>query len=181
MNNLLALGIELDDESMAKVTERIIQLGDKKEIVTLDELPYIISDVLKNGMEDNDIQMLNYSFSLVDGLRPNATVKIAIKGEIYQQASVGDGQYHAFSKAMYKIYKKLDKPTPELLDYAVVIPPGGRTDAFVQTIITWKFEGKTFKTRGLDVDQTVAAIKATMKMLNLLESGNIPSIRYIEL
>ena len=181
MNNLLALGIELDDESMAKVTERIIQLGDKKEIVTLEELPYIISDVLKNGMEDNDIQMLNYSFSLVDGLRPNATVKIAIKGEIYQQAAVGDGQYHAFSKAMYKIYKKLDKPTPELLDYAVVIPPGGRTDAFVQTIITWKFEGKTFKTRGLDVDQTVAAIKATMKMLNLLESGNIPSIRYIEL
>lgn len=181
MNNLLALGIELDDESMAKVTTRIIQLGDKKEIVTLDELPYIISDVLKNGMEDNDIQMLNYSFALAEGLRPSATVKISIKGEIYQQSSVGDGQYHAFSKAMYKIYKLLNKPTPELLDYAVVIPPGGRTDAFVQTIITWKFEGKTFKTRGLDVDQTVAAIKATMKMLNMIESGNIPSIRYIEL
>ena len=67
------------------------------------------------------------------------------------------------------------------MDYAVVIPPGGRTDAFVQTIITWKFEGKTFKTRALDVDQTVAAVKATMKMLNMVESGNIPSIRYIEL
>ena len=181
MNNLLTLGIELDDESMIKVTARIIELGDKKEIVTLDELPYIISDVLKNGMEDNDIQMLNYSFSLVDGLRPNATVKISIKGEVYQQTSAGDGQYHAFSKAMYKIYKQLDKPTPELLDYSVVIPPGGRTDAFVQTIITWKFEGKTFKTRGLDVDQTVAAIKATMKMLNMIETGNIPAIRYIEL
>ena len=181
MNNLLALGIELDDESMTKVTARIIELGDKKEIVTLDELPYIISDVLKNGMEDNVIQMLNYSFALADGLRPTASVKISINGEVYQQSSVGDGQYHAFSKAMYKIYKLLEKPTPELLDYTVVIPPGGRTDAFVQTIITWKFDGKTFKTRGLDIDQTVAAVKATMKMLNMIESANIPSIRYIEL
>ncbi len=181
MNNLMTLGIELDDESMTKVTARIIELGDKKEIVTLDELPYIISDVLKNGIEDNVIQMLNYSFALADGLRPSATVKISIAGEVYQQTAVGDGQYHAFSKAMYKIYKKLDKPTPELLDYIVVIPPGGRTDAFVQTIITWKFDGKTFKTRGLDVDQTVAAVKATMKMLNMIESGNIPSLRYIEL
>ncbi len=181
MNNLLALGIELDDESMAKVTKRIIELGDKKEIVTLDELPYIISDVMKNSLDDTEIEMLNYSFSLAEGLRPTATVKISIKGDVYQQSSAGDGQYHAFSKAMYKIYKKLDKPTPELLDYTVVIPPGGRTDAFVQTIITWKFDGKTFKTRGLDIDQTVAAVKATMKMLNLIESGNIPSIRYIEL
>lgn len=180
-NNLETLGIELDDESMAKVTARIIELGDKKEIVTPDELPYIISDVLKNGVEDADIMMLNYSFALVDGLRPTATVKISVKGEVYQQSSDGDGQYHAFSKALYKIYKKLNKPTPELLDYSVVIPPGGRTDAFVQTIITWKFNGKTFKTRGLDVDQTVAAIKATMKMLNMIESGNIPSIRFIEL
>ncbi|MDD2477243.1 MAG: alpha-isopropylmalate synthase regulatory domain-containing protein, partial [Dysgonamonadaceae bacterium] len=129
LNNLNALGIELDDESMAKVTARIIELGDKKEIVSQEELPYIISDVLKNGMENPDIQMLNYSFSLADGLRPTATVKISIKGEVYQQSSVGDGQYHAFSKAMYKIYKLLNKPTPELLDYAVVIPPGGRTDA----------------------------------------------------
>ena len=181
MNNLKTLGIELDDESMAKVTTRIIELGDKKQIVSPDELPYIISDVLKNGVEDADIQMLNYSFSLADGLRPSATVKISIKGEVYQQSAAGDGQYHAFSKALYKIYRKLNKPTPELLDYTVVIPPGGRTDAFVQTIITWKYEGKSFKTRGLDIDQTVAAVKATIKMLNMIESGNIPSIRFIEL
>ena len=181
INNLKALGIELDDESMERVTSRIIELGDKKEIVTLDELPYIVSDILKNGVKHKDIKMLNYSFSLANGLRPTATVKISIKGAIYQQTAAGDGQYHAFSKAMYKIYTLLGKPTPELLDYSVVIPPGGRTDAFVQTIITWKFDGKTFKTRGLDVDQTVAAVKATMKMLNMIETGNIPSIRYIEL
>lgn len=174
--NLEALGIEIDDESMKKVTERIIQLGDKKEVVTQDELPYIISDVLKNGEDEVDIKMLNYSLNITDGLRPTATVKISIKNEIYEQTAVGDGQYHAFSKAMYKIYKSLKKPIPELLDYVVVIPPGGQTDALVQTIITWRFEDKTFRTKGLSADQTIAAIKATMKMLNMIESGNIPKM-----
>jgi D-citramalate synthase len=181
IKNLEALGIELDDEATRKVTERIIELGDHKEIVSPDELPYIISDVLKNGVENQDIQMLNYSLTLTDGLRPTATVKISIKGEVHQETAAGEGQYHAFSKAMYKIYRKLNKPTPELTDYVVVIPPGGRTNAYVQTVITWRFDDKVFKTRALDVDQTVAAIKATMKMLNMIESGNIPNMNYMRL
>lgn len=181
IKNLEALGMELDDETTRKVTARIIDLADRKEVVNLDELPYIVSDILKNGSENKEIEMINYSLSLSEGLRPTATVKISIRGEIYQQTAAGEGQYHAFSKAMYKIYKSLNKPTPELLDYVVVIPPGGRTNAYVQTIITWKFDGKVFKTRALDVDQTVAAIKATMKMLNMIESDNIPKMDPIQL
>ncbi len=181
LKNLEALGIEVDDESAKKVTARIIELGDKKELVSPDELPYIVSDILKNGIDNQEIQILNYSLNLTDGMRPTATVKISIRGEVYQQSAAGDGQYHAFSKAMYKIYKSLDKPTPELIDYVVVIPPGGKTNAYVQTIITWKYDGKVFKTRGLDVDQTAAAINATIKMLNMIEKGNIPTIRYMEL
>ncbi len=181
LKNLEALGIEVDDEAAKKVTARIIELGDKKELVSPDELPYIVSDILKNGIDNQEIQILNYSLNLTDGMRPTATVKISIRGEVYQQSATGDGQYHAFSKAMYKIYKSLNKPTPDLLDYVVVIPPGGKTNAYVQTIITWRFDGKVFKTRGLDVDQTAAAIKATIKMLNMIEKGNIPVIRHMEL
>jgi len=176
--NLQQLGIELDDEMMQKVTQRVIELGDHKELVSLDELPYIVSDVLNSEQEEQSIKILNYSLSLTYGLRPMATIKMQINGEIYEQSASGDGQYNAISKAMWKIYKNLNKPTPELLDYVVVIPPGGQTNAIVQTIITWRFDGKTFKTRGLHNDQTVAAMKATMKMLNILESGNIPVINY---
>ena len=153
---------------MQKVTARVIELGDKKELVSLDELPYIVSDVLKNEQESQTVKILNYSLSLSYGLRPVATVQMEIDGKIYEQTAAGDGQYNAVSKAMWKIYKNLNKATPELLDYVVVIPPGGKTDAFVQTIITWKFNDKVFKTRGLDSDQTVAAIKATIKMLNII-------------
>ena len=110
-----------------------------------------------------------------------ATVKIEINGEEYEESASGDGQYNAISKALWKIYKGLNKPTAELIDYVVVIPPGGQTDAIVQTIITWRINEKIFKTRGLDGDQTVAAIKATMKMLNIIESGNVPIINYAQL
>ncbi|MDP4239215.1 MAG: alpha-isopropylmalate synthase regulatory domain-containing protein [Bacteroidota bacterium] len=169
LKNLQQLGIELDDDMMQRVTDRVIELGDKKEMVSLDELPYIVSDVLKNDQEEQNIKMLNYSLSLTYGLRPMATVKMEVNGGVYEQSASGDGQYNAVSKAMWKIYKSLNKPTPELLDYVVVIPPGGQTNAFVQTIITWRFNEKVFKTRGLDGDQTVAAIKATIKMLNIID------------
>ena len=169
LKNLQHLGIELDNEMMQKVTQRVIELGDKKELISMDELPYIVSDVIKNDQANKLIRILNYSLSVTSGLRPMANVRMEINGQIYEQAASGDGQYNAISKAMYKIYKKLDKPTPELIDYEVVIPPGGKTDAIVQTIITWNFKGKIFKTRGLNGDQTVAALEATEKMLNIIE------------
>ncbi|MCD7932536.1 MAG: 2-isopropylmalate synthase [Tannerellaceae bacterium] len=170
--NLEALGIDLDDESMRKVTARIIELGDKKEVVTQEDLPYIISDVLKHDTKaDEKIWILNYSLSLTQGLKPLATLKIEIDGMEYQESASGDGQYDAFVRALRKIYANLKRPFPVLANYSVTIPPGGRTDALVQTIITWNLEGTEFKTRGLDADQTEAAIKATIKMLNKIETN----------
>lgn len=167
--NIEALGIELTDAEMAKVTNKVIELGDKKEIITQEDLPYIITDVLKNGEKESRIKIKAFTFVLSKGLRPTATVRIEIDGTEYEQTSPGDGQYHAFTKALWKIYHNLGKPIPSLINYAVIIPPGGRTDALVQTIISWSINGKNFKTRGLDADQTEAAVKATEKMLNIIE------------
>ena len=168
--NLEALSINIDEVSMLKVTKRIIELGDKKQLVTPEELPFIVSDVLKHPLGDQKIKMVNYLLSLTYGIRPVATIKIEIDGEVYQQTAAGDGQYNAFTKALWKIYDTLKKPIPELLDYVVIIPPGGKTDALVHATITWKFKDKVFKTHGLDPDQTEAAIQATIKMLNLIET-----------
>jgi D-citramalate synthase len=167
--NLEALGIELDAESMKKVTKRIIELGDKKEMVTQEDLPYIISDVLRSKSIDEKIKVLNFSLSTAKGLKPVASLRIKIDGREYEETSVGDGQYDAFMRALRKIYKSLNKTIPRLTDYAVSIPPGGKTDALVQTVITWDMGRKEFRTRGLDSDQTVAAIIATIKMLNIIE------------
>ncbi len=169
--NLEALGIELSDDDIKKVTERIISLGDKKEIVTQGDLPFIIADVLKHSTLPSNVRVENYALNLSRGLRPTATVKLVVGDDEFQESAVGDGQFDAFMGAVRSIYhNRLNRSFPTLANYTVNIPPGGKTDALVHTVITWELNGNQFKTRGLDADQTEAAIQATVKMLNLLEA-----------
>ena len=169
--NLEELGLELTPEQTRRVTERITELGDKKEIVTQEDLPFIVSDVLKHDGSEDKVKLISYMVSTAYGLRPGANVKVEINGHQYDGSAVGDGQYDAFVKALRYIYKKhLNRTFPMLANYQVTIPPGGRTDALVQTVISWHYNGGILRTRGLDADQTEAAIKATFKMLNIVES-----------
>jgi D-citramalate synthase len=73
--------------------------------------------------------------------------------------------------ALRKAAKKLKLEVPTLLDFRVRIPPGGRTTALVETVITWKSDNEaegSFATLGLDSDQLAAAVIATEKMLNAI-------------
>jgi D-citramalate synthase len=167
--NLEEFGLFLNPESLTKVTQRVIELGDKKENVTTEDLPFIIADVLGNDQINYKIFIKNYSLSLSYGLKPSANIQVEIDGNLYQETSSGDGQYDAFMKALRIIYDRLGKRYPLLTDYQVSIPPGGKTDALVETVITWDYDGKEFKTKGLDADQTESAIKATERMLNIIE------------
>ena len=169
--NLEELGLELTPEQTRRVTQRITELGDKKEIVTQEDLPFIVSDVLKHDAPEDKVKLVSYVVSTAYGLKPGANIKVEINGKEYEASATGDGQYDAFVKSLRYIYKKyLGRTFPILQNYAVTIPPGGRTDALVQTVITWNDNGKILRTRGLDADQTEAAIKATFKMLNIYEN-----------
>jgi D-citramalate synthase len=170
LKNLEELGVNLDPEAMKKVSQRVIELSDRKENVTAEDLPYIISDVLQSESIDQKIRIRNYALSVAEGLKSVATLSIEIDGKTYQETSSGDGQYDAFMNALQKIYKSVNRILPRLTDYLVTIPPGGKTDALVETVITWTLSEREFRTRGLDSDQTVAAIKATLKMLNIVEN-----------
>ncbi len=165
-NNLQQLGILLSDEDLKKVTQRIIDLGDRKEVVTQADLPYIISDILDSNAIEEKVKIENYVLTHSKDLNPSVTLKVSVNGELFEEHAQGDGQYDAFMNALKKIYKQKKIELPMLTDYAVRIPPGGKSDALCETIITWSHDGKEFKTRGLDSDQTVSAIKATLKMLN---------------
>lgn len=166
--NLQDLGLTLNNDNLKKVTERIIQLGDKKEKVTAEDLPYIISDVLNSTEFKNKIIIKSYILKHTKGLDPSADLEIEIDGKLYKESCTGDGQFDAFMNAIKKIYHTNKINLPLLIDYAVTIPPGSNSDALCETFITWKNKNQEFITRGLDSDQTVSAIKATEKMLNIL-------------
>lgn len=168
--NLQDLGLSLNDDELKKVTQRIIELGDKKQVVSQEDLPYIISDVLHNDTIEKRIVVENYVLGHAKGMKPSTTLQLRVEGVQYEAHAQGDGQFDAFMNALRKLYKTHSKKElPELIDYAVRIPPGSHSDALCETIITWKKnDKKEFVTRGLDSDQAVSAIKATEKMLNII-------------
>ena len=166
--NLQELGLHIKEEDLKKVTKRIIELGDKKERVTAEDLPYIISDVLNSSDFKEKIIIKSYELKHKMGSNPSADVEIEINGNLFKKSGTGDGQFDAFINAVKKIYDINKLNLPLLIDYAVTIPPGSNSDALCETFITWKNNNKEFITRGLDSDQTVSAIKATEKMLNII-------------
>jgi (R)-citramalate synthase len=167
-NNLQQLGIKLSDEDLKKITQRVIELGDKKQLVTQADLPFIINDILDSERVDKKVEINNYVLTHSKDLKPSVTINICVEGETFEEHAQGDGQYDAFVNALKKVYKQKKHELPELIDYSVHIPPGGKSDALCETTITWLLDSREFKTRGLDSDQTVAAIKATEKMLNMI-------------
>jgi len=113
----------------------------------------------------------SYVLTHAKGLMPSTTLAMEIEGESFEANAQGDGQYDAFMNALKKIYAIKKIALPKLVDYAVRIPPGSTSDALCETVITWEYKGKEFTSRGLDSDQTVSAIKATEKMLNMITPG----------
>ncbi|MBT4959788.1 MAG: 2-isopropylmalate synthase, partial [Flavobacteriaceae bacterium] len=166
--NLQDLGLTLNNHDLEKVTNRIIKLGDKKERVTAEDLPYIISDVLNSSELKNKTIIKSYVLKHTKGLDPSADLEIEIDGKLFTESATGDGQFDAFMNAIKKVYHNNELNLPLLIDYAVTIPPGSNSDALCETFITWKNQKKEFVTRGLNSDQTVSAIKATEKMLNII-------------
>ncbi|MBT6169666.1 MAG: 2-isopropylmalate synthase [Flavobacteriaceae bacterium] len=166
--NLQDLGLTLNNHDLKKVTNRIIKLGDKKERVTAEDLPYIISDVLNSSELKNKTIIKSYVLKHTKGLDPSADLEIEIDGKLFTESATGDGQFDAFMNAIKKVYHNNELNLPLLIDYAVTIPPGSNSDALCETFITWKNQKKEFVTRGLNSDQTVSAIKATEKMLNII-------------
>ena len=113
--NLEEFGLSLSPDSLSKVTHRVIELGDKKENVTQEDLPFIIADVLGSDKITYKIFIKNYSLSLSYGLKPFASVQIEIDGHLYQETSSGDGQYDAFMKAVRIYMTSLGNNIPCLL------------------------------------------------------------------
>lgn len=165
-NNLEELGLSLSAEDQKKVLQRIVQLGDSKEVITVDDLPFIIADVLESR-DFNYIQLLNCYISSGLDVESTASIRVNIEGKEYSSSGFGNGGFAAFMDAIGHILKARKFQMPNLLDYEVHIPRGGNTSALTECIITWSGETRELKTRGVDSNQVLAAVKATLRMINI--------------
>jgi D-citramalate synthase len=166
--NLKALGIDLPEEARELVLRRIVELGDKKHTVVPEDLRFIIADVLKTPAEQL-VRVESYRVTVGSSQGPEAAVTLAYRKKRATERATGDGGYDAFMNALKRAAARFRIAVPQLEDYRVRIPPGGKTGALVETVITWKGarDGEeSFTTLGVDSDQLAAAVIATEKMLN---------------
>jgi D-citramalate synthase len=170
--NLERLNITLTPEQKQQLIARIVELGDQKKSVTASDLPFLISEVLQTP-ELRVFEVKDYSVVSNRGLRPTATILVRFRDREIHATGTGDGGYNAFMLALKSIEKQLGFELPRLLDYEVRIPPGGKTDALVETTIKW--EGG-MKTRGVHSDQLAAAIQATEHALNMIALRSAPTL-----
>ena len=165
--NLADLSIDLSAEQKTKLLERIVTLGDQKAIITPEDLPFIIADLLESK-DYSHIELLNCSITSGLNVDSTASIRIRIGDELYKSAGSGNGGFDAFSMAIQAIMQQVDFDYPNLENYQVRIPPGGKTSALTESFITWRQGEQTFRTRGVSSNQVFAGVQATMRMLNKL-------------
>ncbi len=178
--NLERLDISLSEENQRRVLARIVELGDSKKTITIEDLPFIIAEVLEHKDYDH-AELLACTVSSSLDLESTASIKLRLRDEVYTAAGSGNGGFDAFNNALAKVVKRQGLSLPELVDYEVRIPKGGRTDALTECTITWATDQGELKTRGVHANQVFAAIAATIRMLNVLvhrrlaEPGPVPA------
>lgn len=164
--NLERLEVELSEEDQKKVLARIVSLGDSKQTITTDDLPFIIADVLESKSYQH-IKLLNCSLNSGLDLQSTVSLRVEIQGENHQATGAGSGGFDAFIDAISKVLKKYNYQLPELADYEVRIPKGGHANALTECVITWNCGNELRKTRGVHVNQVFSGIMATIKLINI--------------
>ncbi len=164
--NLEALGLSLSPENQEKVLKRIVKIGDSKQSITPDDLPFIIADVMESK-DYHHIKLLGCSITSGLNLESTVSIEVELNGENFKSSGTGNGGFDAFINAISKVLEPQNFELPQLEDYEVRIPRGGKTNALTECIITWS-NGKKLKTRGVHANQVFAAILATLRMINIL-------------
>jgi D-citramalate synthase len=165
LKNIEELGITLSADNLKKVLQKVVTLGDSKETITADDLPFIIADVL----ESNDYQHIRLlDCTINSNFMEASTVQLMvdINGTSFSESGEGNGGYDAFIDALKKILASINFTMPELVDYTVRIPKGGKPGALTECTITWANEGRNLRTRGVHANQVYAAVLATLRMIN---------------
>lgn len=166
--NLEKLDISLSPEDQQKVLDRVISMGDSKQKLTLEDLPFIIADVLESS-EYQHIKMLDCSISSSMHHQSIAQVTFRLNGIEHRAQGLGNGGFDAFINATRQVMLEQENfELPPLTDYEVRIPKGGKTDALTECTTTWRVgQDKTVRTRGVNANQVFAAMQATLRMINI--------------
>jgi D-citramalate synthase len=161
--NCRELGIEITPEQQRALLAKVKELGDQKVTVTQADIILLLNDIL--SAKGDVLELVDYEFAVRKGSPPAVRLQLRRNEEQFVAHAEGDGQYDAFVNALRSVWPDM----PELVDYRIGISRKGTSEALTEATITWRSDGRLFSTRAVDSDQLVAAMNATMRMLNYVE------------
>jgi D-citramalate synthase len=161
--NCKQLGIEITPEQQRALLAKVKELGDQKVTVTQADIILLLHEILST--KESGVRLLDYQFTLRKGAQPSATLHLCVNEQRLKASGVGDGQFDAFMNALRSIRPDM----PELVNYHIGISRKGTSGALTEVTITWSKDGSLFTTRAVNPDQLVAAMNATVRMLNYVE------------
>ncbi|XVL53526.1 alpha-isopropylmalate synthase regulatory domain-containing protein [Methylobacter sp. G7] len=164
--NLEMLELDLSEENQKKVLARIVSLGDSKQTITTDDLPFIIADVLESKNYQH-IKLLNCSITSGLDLESTSSLRVKVNGVMHVASGSGNGGFDAFVDAINKVMQQHNYTLPALADYEIRIPRGGHTSALTECVITWNCGSELRKTRAVHSNQVFAGVLAALKIINM--------------
>jgi len=162
-NKLQEMGYHLSDEEMNKVFLRFKDLADrKKQIFDEDLISLVETEVVFKSVPEY-YRLLDLIVLTGTMVKPNATVKLEVAGEIKSHSAFGDGPIDA----TYKAITDLAKSKCKLLKFAVSSITGG-TEALGEVAVRLEDEGHIVTGQGVDPDIVTASARAYINGLNRL-------------
>jgi (R)-citramalate synthase len=161
--NCKELGIEITPEQQRMLLAKVKELGDNKVTVTQADIILLLHEIF--GQKENGVKLVNYEFALKKGASPSVSLELSCNNRQITAQGEGDGQFDAFIRALRTVWEDM----PELMDYRIAISRKGTSGALTEATITWRRGEVLFTTRAVAPDQLVAAMNATVRMLNYVE------------
>jgi 2-isopropylmalate synthase len=160
-DRLEKLGFKLSKEELDATYHRFLQVADKKQEVFDEDLVAILHDEIHPVTEIYHLEYL-HAYSGTAAI-PTATVRVKVKDEVKEGASVGDGPVDAVCKAISAV----TGTSATLSRYEIRAVTSG-TEAMGEVTVQLEQDGRRVMGRGASTDVIEASAKAYVDGLNKL-------------
>ncbi|MFA9515695.1 (R)-citramalate synthase [Halopenitus sp. H-Gu1] len=157
-------GVDVTDDQLASIVERVKDLGDRGKRVTDADLLAIADDV-RERERDRQVELLDLTASSGSGL-PTASVRLRVAGEERVASGHGSGPVDAAVAAVREALADEDVEF-ELESYHVDAITGG-TDAVVTVVVELSRGDRTVTVEAAEADITRASVVAMVDALDRL-------------
>jgi 2-isopropylmalate synthase len=165
---LRGMGLKPKEESLRLIVARVKEMGDKGSTVTDSDLYQIAVQIMGGGSaEKNELVELE-GLEVVTGIKrlPTATVKLLVRGHLYEATEVGSGAVDAAVNAIQKIFSNIE--TVRLKEYRLEALTGDSGAVADVTVEVEDDAGLTASGRGMKRDIVVASVEAIVAGTNAL-------------